>query len=500
MEIKYFKEKIFLFICLIFLIKTELMIIGPSKLSEIFNKQPIEIAFRKNQENSNFYVYGQIIFENATIMHSACSNLGPISPKTNQNDYSENFHILLAYNGQCPILQKARNAQNSGFSMLLLINNNDQDINSIFLDDDDSGNDIKIPIALISLENGKKFQNFFENYPKFRIIVEINFQKNSSEKKKIEFKLFFSSSELKAYELINKITKKYNKLFEHVNFIPIYITHQSPAYNPEIPVKEINCVSRGKYCYFPKETTIVQDGQKILLESLRQKCMFIKNEGKINKYFDYMNKFYSLCLETKRFNERCTHQILDSLGYPINYLDNCIAESFGVNNLLSNSYIENDNSIFKKDYDEILKYKITSFPFAVIDDKPFKGIIKEKKIMLAICNSLNIKQGFCNLLFKERDYSLDKIILKKSRVYILIISIIGINIILFLKFKKYIMLKLNEKIDYNKIDIDGRIKTFVQNYISLQETQGNDYQSFENNSSSNKKMENNQIVGSVNTI
>jgi hypothetical protein len=108
--------------------------------------------------------------------------------------------------------------------------------------------------------------------------------------------------------------------------------------------------------------------------------MFIKNEGKINKYFDYMNKFYSLCLETKRFNERCSHQTLDSLGYPIDYLDNCIAESFGVNNLLSNSYIENDNSIFKKDYDEILKYKITSFPFAIIDDKPFKGIIKEKKL------------------------------------------------------------------------------------------------------------------------
>jgi hypothetical protein len=87
-------------------------------------------------------------------------------------------------------LQKAKNAQNSGASMLLLINNNDQDINSIFLDDDYSGNDIKIPIALISLENGKKFQNFIENYPKSKIIVEINFQKNSSEKKKLNLNYF----------------------------------------------------------------------------------------------------------------------------------------------------------------------------------------------------------------------------------------------------------------------------------------------------------------------
>ena len=496
MKIKNFKEKLFLFISLIFLIKTDLMIIGPSELSSIFNNQPIEIAFRKSQDISNFYVNGQIFFENTTIMHSACSDLG-----RKQNDNSENFKILLAYNGYCSILQKVRNAQNSGASMLLLINNNDQDINSIFLDDD-SGNEIKIPIAIISLENGRKIQNFIENYPKSKIMVEINFQNISSDKRKIEFKLFFSSSELKAYELISNMTKKYDKLFEHINFIPIYITHQSPTYNPENPVKELNCVSKGKYCYFPKETTIVPDGEKILIESLRQKCMFIKNEGKIDKYFDYMNKFYSHCLDlkVKRFNERCSHQTLDSIGYPIDYLDNCIAESFGVNNLLSNSYIDNENTIFKKDYDEILKYKITSFPAVVIDDKPLAGIIKEKKIMLAICSSFKIKPVFCNLLFKERDERLDKIILKKSRVYILIVSIIGINIILFLKFKKYIMLKLNEKIDYNKIDIDGRIKNIVQNYMTLQETQGNDYQSFESNASSNKKMQNNQIEGSVNTV
>ena len=293
MKIKNFKEKLFLFISLIFLIKTELMIIGPSELSSIFNNQPIEIAFRKSQDISNFYVNGQIFFENTTIMHSACSDLG-----RKQNDNSENFKILLAYNGYCSILQKVRNAQNSGASMLLLINNNDQDINSIFLDDD-SGNEIKIPIAIISLENGRKIQNFIENYPKSKIMVEINFQNISSDKRKIEFKLFFSSSELKAYELISNMTKKYDKLFEHINFIPIYITHQSPTYNPENPVKELNCVSKGKYCYFPKETTIVPDGEKILIESLRQKCMFIKNEGKIDKYFDYMNKFYSHCLDLK---------------------------------------------------------------------------------------------------------------------------------------------------------------------------------------------------------
>ena len=98
------------------------------------------------------------------------------------------------------------------WSFNVIINNNDQDIKDILLEDDGSGSDIKIPVGLISLSNGRIMQNYIENNPKSRIMVEINFQKREA-KKKIEFKLFFSSSELKAYELIGNITKYTNKYF-----------------------------------------------------------------------------------------------------------------------------------------------------------------------------------------------------------------------------------------------------------------------------------------------
>ena len=501
MKIKIFYIDIIIIICLISFIKTELVIIGPNELNSRFNNQPIEIVFGKMSDISNFYVQGEIFFENKTILHEACSEIGTLLKRTNQNEFSENFKILLAYYGNCTFVQKARNAQNAGASMLLLINNNDQDIKTVLLEDDGSGRDIKIPVGLISLTDGKKIQNYIENNPKSKVMVEINFQKKITSEKKIDFKLFFSSSELKGYELINNITKYLDKFNEQINFIPIYVTHQSPTYDQKNSIRELNCVSKGKYCYFPKETTIIQDGQRILIESLRQKCMFSKNKEKLKYYYEYLNKFYTNCLIVKvpKFNDRCAKQTLDNMGYPVDYLDDCVAESFGVNSLLSSTYIDNENTIFKNDYDEILKYKLTSFPAVIIDDKPLNGIINEYKIIVSLCNAVISKPLFCAFMTGEIDEHISRMKSKKRWIFFLILVIICINIFLFFKCRKYILKQINEKIGY-KIDLEGRINNIVQNYISLKNQGDDNYTSFDTASSKKNKDSNNPIEGTVNTI
>ena len=501
MKKTFLQTKIILFFFLISFIKNDLVIIGPSDLISRYNNKPIEIVFGKMSDISNFYVHGEIFFENTTVLHSACTELGTLAPNSNQNEYSENFKILLAYNGDCSIEQKARNAQIAGASMLLLINNNEQDIKNVLLEDDGSGNDIKIPVGLISLTDGRIMESYLINNPKSRVMVEINFQQNI-QKKKIEFKFFFSSSELKAYELINNITKYSDKFSDQVEFIPIYITHRSPSYNPESPQRNINCVTNGKYCYFPKETTIIQDGQRILMESLRQKCMYIKSIEKMRYYYEYLQSFYQNCLilNTPKFNERCSKQTLDILGYPIDYLDSCMSDSFGVSTLLSSTYIDNENTIFQKDYQEILKYKLTSFPAVVIDDKPLEGIIRENKIMVAICNAVRVKPDFCSFLTGETDEHIASVNRKKGWIYFLIVVIIIINIFLFFTFRRYIMNIINEKINFNNIDTDGRISNFVNNYMSINNNNQLDYQNFDTDVSSKNNKGYNRVEGSVNTV
>ena len=499
MKIKNFYENLLIFICLFTFIKSDLAIIGPVDLAARYSNKPIEIVFGKMTEMNNFYIYGEVFLENTTSTHSACSEIRALPAILKQNEYVENFKILLAFNRDCSIVQKARNAQNAGASMLLLINEND-DIKNVLLEDDGSGNDIKIPIGLISLTNGRIMQDYIENEPKSRIMVEINFQEKIS-KKKIEFKFFFSSSELKAYELINNITRYMNKFSNQIKFIPIYVIHQSPSYDPEKPKRELNCVTKGKYCYFPRETTIIQDGHKILIESLRQKCMFIKSK-EIKNYYEYLDTFYKNCLKyyIPKFNMRCAKQTLDILGYPIDYLDKCVSDSFGVENLLSSSYIDNENTIFKKEYDEILKYKLTSFPAIVIDDKPLEGIIKENKVMVALCKAVQEKPDFCSLLAGETESYLSQLKKKKSWIYVFIIFIIIINIVLFFIFRKYIMKQINDKINFNTIDFDGRINNFISNYMSLKKNKEMDYQSFDTDISSKPNKSSEQIMGAVNTV
>jgi len=492
---------IILLISFLFSINCQLSIISPSDLISQYGNRPLDIVFRKMQDSSNFYVHGEIFFENKTLDHTACQDLGILQLNQIQNQFSENFKILLAYMGSCPIIQKARNAQSAGASMLVLINNNDQNIENVILEEDGAQSDIKIPVGLISLSNGRIMQNYILSNPQNRIIVEINFQEKKP-KKKIELKFFFSSSELRAYEMINNITSYIDKYDEQVEFIPIYVTHQIPSYDEKTAKRELNCVTRGKYCYFPKETTITQDGQRILLESLRQKCMYFKSTElkKIKYYYQYLDYFHKNCLlvPTPRFNDRCSKQNLDVMGFGVDYLDDCIADSFGVRTLLSSSFIDNENSIFKNDYDETLKYKLTSFPAVVVDDKPIEGIIKEYKIAEALCSAVEVKPSFCNFLAG----TLVEDNPRRSWTYFLIFVIVIVNICLFIIFRKYIIKQIGERINFNMIEVDGRVNNILTNFFQFRK-QDNDYQSFGkdgmNNNVSNNQIST-QIEGTVNTI
>ena len=53
------------------------------------------------------------------------------------------------------------------------------------------------------------------------------------------------------------------------------------------------------------------------------------------------------------------------------------------------------NKILEREYAEILKYKLTSFPAVIINDKQIPGIIQEKNIVSILCNEVKEKPLFC---------------------------------------------------------------------------------------------------------
>ena len=491
-----FSFRIYIHVMLIITIYCELSILSPINLAEQFNNKQIEIEYSRIGLLTDFYIRGQLFMENTEKKDACLPILGLNLKQKDNTPYEENFKILLAYHGSCTLSQKARNAQNIGASMLIIINTDNTPINNIIFNDD--SNDIKIPVSLISKNDGIIIDNYFQSNPSTKIIVEVKFSPRNA-KNFVDFKLFFSSSEPRAYELLEKMGKYINHFGDQINFTPYYTVHQNPYYDQENPKSNINCVSRGKYCYFPKETTIIQEGQKILLEDIRQKCMFKLSKEKSTKFYhEYMNTFAKKCINNsqKTLSVSCSEETLIELGYPANYLDECVADSFGVkvNDLLSPSYIDKENKIMEEEYNEILKYKLTSFPALVINNKVVTGILKELEIAKTLCNNVKIKPNFCSALTGISEAHINKGIETNRIIYVLIFMLIFVNISMFFMCRAYILEKINDRVKSGSIDIDGRINNVINNYFALKNN-SNDYKAFDSK---------NQVIemkeGNVNTI
>ena len=483
------KKSILLISLFIYITECTITIIGPDDLSAQFDNRKIEMAFDKIGRSSyNFYTRGKLYLDKDSKNLEACHTLNKL--KTVLNQFQEDSKILIVKRGGCSFVQKARNAQKAGYSMVIIVNNMETEIKDIIMSDDGSGSDINIPIVMISKNDGTKLINYLakNNSDKNKVIIEIDFDKKREDIETIDVKFFFSSSELRAYEFLNSLTQYIHQFGNQINFEPIYVVHRSPYYNEENPLRTFNCVSKGKYCYFPKETTITKDGESIIMEDLRQKCIYeiSKKSNNLMNYYTYMKSFHSQCLvkdKVPQFNENCAKKVLYSMSYS-DYIDSCISKSFNAMNLLNNLYIDNENKILSHEYDEILKYKVTTFPSVIINNKILGGTIKESKIIKEICLEIKEKPEFCTYLIK-----IGGITRKKILVYLLILLLVLINIFIFFIFRKYIIQRINERIEQGRLDLDSRIKNVIGNYLSLNNI-NNDYIRMSNNSTSTKDLNN----------
>ena len=454
---------------------SEIRIISPKNLDLQLKSQPIDMEFSSFGKNpSNFHVRGQIYLSNDE-NSTACDplNMTLISDEENEEKIDK-FPILLIKRGGCSFTTKVRNAQNIGASMVFIADNKHENIHSIIMADDGTGNDIVIPSAMISYEDGNTIIKYMNENKNELIIVDANFgvveDENKNDVKNVTFEFFFSSSEVRAYEFLRNVSEYLNDFGEQIIFIPHYVTHRSPFYDKSNTNPIENCVSFGKYCYFPKETTVEKNGRNIVIEDVRQKCMYnlSVNKNKISNYFKYMNSFYENCLnveDNKRINEECSQIALVNAGFTQDYLNNCVKESFFSNKYNLAEMIENDNSLLANDYSIQNDYILTTFPAVSINKKRIKGAIKESVVISKICEEVEKKPNFCwnNEIVSKKGMSF-------SSIFFIICFFILINVIIFILCRNYIQKRVYERVNNSEIDIDGRINNVIANYFSLKDS------------------------------
>lgn len=68
--------------------------------------------------------------------------------------------FYLAERGGCSFVKKVRNMENIGVSVAIIINDNDDRIESVVMSDDGTGGGIRIPAILITKSDGLKLLDF----------------------------------------------------------------------------------------------------------------------------------------------------------------------------------------------------------------------------------------------------------------------------------------------------------------------------------------------------
>ena len=160
--------------------------------------------------------------------------------------------------------------------------------------------------------------------------------------------MFFSSGNTNIYKLMKSYLPYHKLIVDNINFIPHYISHDLNLYRENLFTKDQHCLGNGKYCALPRHDLGVSNGKEILLEDIRQKCIYlISNEKTKNDqanpllYWNYMTKFYDECVTYKRFGAECSYETAEELGVSQEVRNECLMHSFKVgrfDNLMFNYY------------------------------------------------------------------------------------------------------------------------------------------------------------------
>ena len=325
----------------------------------------------------------------------------PPEIKTYSSIYNEYLPIILVDQGQCSYSKKALNVQNRGGSVMLIVDDdNDLENNDRYNILDLRGNSIKIPTLIIPRNYGDVLKTYIheervkketeEQKTSEPLIVSIKFSAYNPDGT-IEMNLFMSSDDVNAIFFFTEFQKYKETLGEKLKFNPIYKYHSYASFKSNNDVKSKGiypCFSKNEmnYCSNSNLDLGIRNPRLILMENLRQSCIFI-NHG-LDAYWNYMIEFGKLCtnLKSPTFNEECSktayyHLKLNENDYT--KIENCMQDLIDFNSKVDDDY-------------KLYNYrKVYEYPLITLNGIKFKGMWLPRPIFNSICTSFINDEKIC---------------------------------------------------------------------------------------------------------
>lgn len=246
--------------------------------------------------------------------------------------------VLMIDRGNCTFVKKAQFAQRFGAFMLVIANTvENQENKDVYMMDNGEGNTVYIETVMITKVDGNFIKDELNKTGNKQLNIEVNFDSNKRDE--VYFETVFSSINVEYYDLIKSLREYLVALeAEKFTFYPVYYLETHPSYSLESSQTYKDCFFNGKYCSFPtKEFSKlgIKNGQEVLIENLRQICIFKRRESEknITMFLDYMQEFNESCMNfnSPNFKSACSKQVLEKIGLKeeaINKIELCISESF----------------------------------------------------------------------------------------------------------------------------------------------------------------------------
>ncbi len=131
---------------------------------------------------------------------------------------------------------------------------------------------------------------------------------------------------------------------------PRYVFWKCPYCEKEY--MENDCYGGGKYCAVETSNAQIK-GREIILEDLRQKCLYQMNYNDTKKrhiWWDYIQSIHVNCYDI--LNEECSKKAHDRLGLSFTDTQKCVMDSFTSNdwdkNTTNNTIIDAEIDYWKK--------------------------------------------------------------------------------------------------------------------------------------------------------
>lgn len=375
--------------------------------------------------------------------------------------------------GQCSIFEKVSNIENSGGHLAIIISETDEQPEGIFISEEGLGADITIPAVLISKKDGKTLMDYYakhaNNHEEIKDIrLEVKFQ-NENLDNIAKYDVWYSPDQENAYLFFRDFREFQDSLGESAELSVHFFTYPHFSYEPKKRQTIKNCYGSGLYCIKPGKVGVT-DGTKVLMESLRQKCIYTftyKNQNKKKRqlFWKYMEQFYEQCIYERKLDENCAEKVLKKVGLPEKDIKKCIEDSFYGDKFQPNYELYIKNNVFDKDYDLRKKNFITKSPSITINDRVYLGSWRAENVFESLCASLIKKPETCYF-----EVNFNRVVKGVTlKVFLLIVlAVVIINISLFLICKKLIKKGIEERVD--SADIDNKVDKAVGSYLALRDS------------------------------